>query len=304
MPELPEVEALRLGLVKSLINRKVVDIDILYPKIVCGKGTSRTVDSIIVERFKKLIIGNSFVSIKRRAKNLIIELSNGAIVLVHLKMTGQLVYMAQNCDPVSGGHPIEISTEKLPNKHTAIVFTLDDGKLFYNDVRKFGYVLCYENKQDFEKLDHFVGLGLEPLNESKSVHADFSFEKFTQNMKKQTGVLKKIFLEQKVVVGLGNIYSDEVCFAAGVMPDRKVESLKKFEIEALYNEIIRILPLAVNLGGSSIANYLLADGSRGNYAREHKVYQKSGQKCVKCKTILVKTQLAGRSTVHCPKCQK
>ena len=127
---------------------------------------------------------------------------------------------------------------------------------------------------------------------------------FEQNLKKQTGILKKVFLEQKAVVGLGNIYADEVCFEAGVLPNRNIKTLNKKEILALFEAIKKILVKAVDLGGSSIANYLLADGSRGNYAREHKVYGRAGKECLVCGNILQKTQLAGRTTVFCQICQK
>jgi formamidopyrimidine-DNA glycosylase len=116
--------------------------------------------------------------------------------------------------------------------------------------------------------------------------------------------LKKLFLDQRVVVGLGNIYADEVCFRAGVRPTRTVESLKLKDLKSLYTAITQILPEAVQDGGSSVANYLLADGQRGNFARKHFVYNRGGEDCKICASTLKKIKLAGRTTVYCPKCQK
>jgi formamidopyrimidine-DNA glycosylase len=113
-----------------------------------------------------------------------------------------------------------------------------------------------------------------------------------------------LFLNQKVVVGLGNIYCDEVCFEAGVRPDRKVESLEDQELELLYEAIVRIIPAAIKAGGSSVANYVLGDGSRGTFVEEHKVYNRGGMECMVCGEELAKEKLAGRTTVFCENCQK
>jgi formamidopyrimidine-DNA glycosylase len=199
---------------------------------------------------------------------------------------------------IGGGHPIELSENKLPNKHTHVIFRFAHGNLYYNDVRKFGYLLHYDNLEEFEREEHFKDLGSEPLGEG------FTLQKFTRALESKKGNLKKVFLEQKVVVGLGNIYADEVCFVAKVRPDRTIESLKKVEIKRLYEAIQKIIPRAIELGGSSVANYLLADGSRGNYAREHYVYNRGGKECLICGTILEKKQVAGRTTVYCPYCQR
>lgn len=312
MPELPEVESLRRGLSQFILNQKILKVEVLYPKIVCGKGTKRFADYKKVEDFEKSLLHQEICKIDRRAKNLILHLKNKSILLVHLKMTGQLVYQPKKTSQktIAGGHPIQLSTQSLPNKHTAIIFELEDSFLYYNDVRKFGYVLLFPGLDSLEEGKHFKNLGLEPIKIGDKTetqvltHLEFTYQNFYKVVKSKKGVLKKVFLDQSVVVGLGNIYADEVCFAGGVLPNRKIESLKDQEIEKIYAEICRILPTAIEMGGSSVANYLLADGSKGNYAKKHKVYQKGGSECSVCQTILVKTQLAGRSTVHCPKCQK
>jgi len=298
MPELPEVESLRRSLVKYVVGQKVKSVSVKLSKIVSARGTKRIADERKKNEFEMELVGKKISSLSRRAKNIMINFDDGGLVLVHLKMTGQLVFQNKE-NTVWGGHPIE-ATEitKLPNKHTYVSFELENGNLFYNDVRQFGYLLYYKNQIEFEKEKHFESLGFEPLNE------DFTLENFTKKLKTKTGILKKVFLDQTVVVGLGNIYCDEVCFAAGVFPFRKVSSLKSFEIKKLYQETIRIIPLAIAAGGSSIANYLLGDGSRGNYAHSHKVYNRAGKACLVCGQILEKNQTAGRTTVFCLNCQK
>ncbi|NJS40970.1 DNA-formamidopyrimidine glycosylase [Candidatus Gracilibacteria bacterium] len=294
MPELPEVESLRRGLEEFVVGQRVRNVEVLLGKIVSGRGTKRTNDESKVKNFCAKISGKKILSITRRAKNMMINLERGGMLLVHLKMTGQLVYKSnKDNSTVSGGHPIQLSDNKLPNKHTYIIFTLEDGVLYYNDVRQFGYVLYFDSIEEINKLGHFDDLGWEPLDEG------FTLAAFTEKMKSKKGILKKLLLDQKVVVGLGNIYADEVCYEAGVRPDRKVETLSKKEIQKLYNSIIRIIPRAIELGGSSVADYLLADGSRGNYAHEHKVYKRGGKKCFKCGRELNKSEVAGRTTVYC-----
>ena len=297
MPELPEVESLRRGLLTHVVGKTIKSVDVLLPKLVSGRGTSRTASEEKTNEFIAGATNKKITDIKRRAKNLIFELSDGGIILVHLKMTGQLVYK-ENTETVWGGHPIELSDSKLPNKHSYIIFKLDKGNLYYNDVRQFGYLLYFSSYTKLDAEDHFKGLGVEPHSK------EFTLEHFKTNLKKKTGVLKKVLLEQSVVVGLGNIYADEVCFEAGIRPMRTIKSLKKIEIENLYKAIKRILPRAIELGGSSVANYLLADGSRGNYANEHKVYKRADLPCFVCGTMLTKVQCAGRTTVYCTICQK
>ena len=160
----------------------------------------------------------------------------------------------------------------------------------------FGYLLYYPEFDEAE--GHFVGLGMEPEDEQ------FTEDFFVKAMLGRTGKLKSLFLNQDVVVGLGNIYCDEVCFEAGIRPDRTVKSLSKMDLKQLYLAIKKIIPLAINMGGSSVANYLLADGSKGNYAHYHKVYLKGGKPCQVCGNLLEKQKMNSRTTVFCLQCQK
>jgi formamidopyrimidine-DNA glycosylase len=306
MPELPEVEALRLSLHSKIINQKIVDIKVFKSKLVSAKGTKRVENNEKVKEFITELTGEIIDKFERRAKTMILTMKSGKILLIHLKMTGQLVYKTHNSndinDLIMGGHPIKIDQKDhqidLPSKHSHIIFTLEKGKLFFNDTRMFGYLLYYPNMQSVIDDNHFdKNLSLEPLNNS------FNYEDFSKQFKILSGTVKKNFLEQKVVVGLGNIYADEVCFFAGVRPTRTNKSLKEEELDKLYQGITTILPKAVEQGGSSVANYLLGDGSRGNYANFHKVYGRSGKDCFQCGLVLQSIKHAGRTTVYCINCQ-
>jgi formamidopyrimidine-DNA glycosylase len=293
MPELPEVEALRRGLLVYLPGRTITKVEIFKPKLVSGRGNVRVASKKKTDAFIGGLTGQKFKDIERRAKNLLFRFAGGQILLVHLKMTGQFVFVGPGGRRVDGGHPIEESETILPNKQTRIIFHLDSGTLYYNDTRQFGYLLFYPNEAAFQKDGHFEDHGPEPLSDD-----------FTGALKKKKGILKPALMAQNVVAGLGNIYVDEVCFAAGVRPTRRIPSLTQAEIRNLYVAIRKILPHAIQLGGSSVSDHRLADGSRGNYAREHKVYGRTGKQCLVCATKLKTVQSAGRTTVFCPHCQK
>ena len=277
------------------MGKTIKSIQINNAKLVSGKGTLRKADEIKKQEFIKNLENQEIASITRRAKNLFINFASGKIILVHLKMTGQLVYQ-DSSSQVSGGHPI--LNLKLPNRHTHIIFTLNQGTLYYNDVRQFGYVLYYPDQKTFDIENHFKDIGPEPFS------VEFSLDYFCKNIVTKKTKLKSLLLSQYIVTGLGNIYCDEVCFASGVLPDRNSNTLSNLEVELLYKNINNILKNAIALGGSSISNYLLADGSRGNYAREHKVYGRAGKPCLVCKSILQKTTIGSRTTVYCDFCQK
>jgi formamidopyrimidine-DNA glycosylase len=300
MPELPEVESLRRSLIPLIVGQKIVSVKVFKPKLVSNKGTVRTESAAKVKEFETELVGEHIKSLDRRAKNLILTTFSGKIVLIHLKMTGQLVYKSNNqdLDIVVGGHPIAISSVEVPNKHSHIIFELENGTLYFNDTRMFGYLLYFKSFEEVEAENHFENLGVEPFEES------FTLKYFLEKMKGRKGNLKALFLSQEVVVGLGNIYCDEVCFDSKVLPTRNADSLSKKELETLYYSILKIIGLAVEAGGSSVANYLLGDGTKGNYAKQHKVYNRGGKECLVCGNILINQKLAGRTTVYCKVCQR
>lgn len=299
MPELPEVEALRRGLLKYIVGSKILEVKVLQEKIISGKGTTRKADKNKTKEFIDNLVGKKIVDVTRRAKNLTVKLNTREIILVHLKMTGQLVFVGDgksDRDSVLGGHPIQESEVTLPHKHTYIIFKLNNGTLYYNDVRQFGYVLYFKNEKVLDEQKHFENIGMEPFDK------EFTLEYFKKNISKYKSPIKKILLDQKVVVGCGNIYCDEVLWKSSVLPTRLCNTLNNIEIKKIYENIILILDRAINSGGSSVANYLLADGKRGNYADFHNVYQKDGTKCKfpKCKGMIEKTTFVGRGTHFCP----
>lgn len=298
MPELPEVENLRRGLEKAILGQKITKVEVEKPKLVSGKGTVRPSSAKKRLEFIRGLTGEKFMGVERRAKNLIFRLTHGKIIYVHLKMTGQFVYKDnKNLKKVVGGHPIEISETKLPNKHTHATFKLSRGTLYYNDTRMFGYLLYYPSVEAFEKENHFEKLGVEPLDK------DFTFEYFKGELKNKRSKIKTVLMNQSVVTGVGNIYTDESLFAARIDPRRLASSLKPLEVKKLHEAIVDIMKRAIKAGGSSVINYLLLDESRGNYAREHKVYGKAGQKCARCRKPLQKILINSRTTIFCPHCQ-
>jgi formamidopyrimidine-DNA glycosylase len=299
MPELPEVENLRLGLERSILGQKILKVEVRKPKLVSGNGTKRTASPKKVKEFENGLRSESFVAIDRRAKNLLFKLTHGKLVLSHLKMSGQFVYKAKGSNKlIEGGHPIELSEIELPNKHTHIIFTLSKGTLFYNDTRMFGYLLYYPTAPLFEKANHFKLYGMEPFSK------EFTLKYFTEALKNKKGKIKAVLMDQKIVTGLGNIYADESLFEAGIRPNRSPSSISNTEAAKLYKALIRIMKKAVRVGGSSVATYRLLDNTRGNYAREHKVYGKAGENCPNCGNKLTKTIVGGRTTVFCSHCQK
>ncbi len=280
MPELPEVESLRLGLEKVLLEQKILAVRILNSKIVSSNGTKRVFSKIKEKEFIENLENKKIISMERRAKNIIFNFDTDEILIVHLKMTGQLLYGSEQ------------------NKHTQIIFELERGVLHYNDVRKFGYVLYYKNLAEAIKFGHFKNIGAEPFEKS------FTLDYFRENILKKSKKIKTVLLEQSVVVGCGNIYADEVCFASKVLPDRNSKTLNEVEVKSLYQNIKSILKAAIKSGGSSISDYLLPDGSKGGYATSHKVYGKAGTPCSICGNILEKSIVSGRATVYCHTCQK
>ena len=299
MPELPEVENLRRGLEKYILEQKIVGVEVKKPKLVSGNGTIRTASKKKVSEFINGATGERFIAVERRAKNLIFKLSHGKIILAHLKMTGQFVYKSStNKKSVVGGHPIEISEKTLPNKHSHVIFTLEKGVLYYNDTRMFGYLLYYPNIKDLERKNHFKHLGKEPLKK------DFTVKYFIDSLRNKKSKIKTVLMNQEIVTGVGNIYTDESLFESKINPRRIASNLKPKEIEKLHSVIVSVMKRAIKAGGSSVATYRLIDESRGNYAREHKVYGKAGKNCPNCKKPLQKILINSRTTVFCSKCQK
>jgi len=290
MPELPEVETVRAGLAEILIDQRIKSVSTDWPK-------SFPNDPKIV---RDKVVGSTILSVDRRGKALIIPLSGGYSLLIHLKMTGQLVYRARNTDRgFGGGHPTDSLIHKLPDRSTRVIFELTDGTLFFNDQRKFGYVKL-EKSKDIYKTNAFLSkLGPEPLSD------EYTFDMFRSAlMKRQNTTIKAAILDQTVLAGVGNIYADEGLFAARIHPSTRVRDISTIKLKRLYNALREVMKLSIELGGSSDRNYVDAKGNKGSYLKFAKVFRREKQPCPNCKSEIKKIRVAGRGTHVCPHCQK
>ena len=285
MPELPEVETVKNDLNQKILKKKISQITIKLPKIVKNSKNY----------FQKSLLNHHFQNITRRGKLIIFELDNKLFLLVHLRMTGQLIY--QNKDEVTaGGHSEKETSWQLPNKHTHIFFTFSDkSRLFFNDLRQFGYLKAVDQKELDQTLNKF---GLEPLDRN------FTIQKFKNLIISKKRNIKAFLLDQHVIAGIGNIYADEILFASGVSPLRRTNTLKPQEIITLHQEIKKILKKAIQYRGTTFNNFVDSSGKKGNFIKFLKVYQKEKQDCPCCKQSIKKIKVAGRGTRYCLKCQK
>lgn len=291
MPELPEVETIRRDL-EVLIGHKISYLKILNPK------TAQPSAAFL----KKHLLDQKIEAVNRVGKLLIFSLSNKYFLLIHLKMTGQLIYRLEKQN-IYGGHSLNGQSAELaiggdlPNKHTRVFFEFDDGaKLFFNDLRKFGYVKLVQ-KSELDKIVS-AGYGPEPLTK------EFTLDNFSSIFSNHRVNLKALLLNQKLVAGLGNIYVDESLFQAGLKPDRLTSSLKREEITLLFKAINDIIRRAIKYRGTTFSDYQDASGQAGNFSRHLKVYGRGKQPCLKCGQSISKIKLAGRGTHYCQYCQK
>jgi formamidopyrimidine-DNA glycosylase len=287
MPELPEVETVKRGLEKSVVGKTIA-------AFACD--TKKLLNHPLAF-YQKTLKGARIMGVGRRAKMLIIKLTDERNILVHLKMTGQLVYRGAQ-QSVIGGHPIKEGFTKDPNRFTHATFSFRDGThLYFNDVRKFGWLRLFSDAELAAQLGH--DLGPEPLD-----HA-FTIEVFRRELQKRpNNRIKQFLMDNKNVVGIGNIYSDEICYFARVRPDRRVKSLKDNEISALFRGIKLILNEAIKYEGTSISDYVNALGEAGAYTKKLRVYGRYGDKCYKCKGEVKRLKIGGRTSSFCPGCQK
>ncbi len=288
MPELPEVETVRLGLLTLLPGKTVQEVSFDWPK--GFPNAKHDVD--------KFLIGGTVSNVRRRAKVLIIDLDNQYSLIIHLKMTGQLVFRANDDSSRFGaGHPNASLIGELPDKSTRVTLDLGDSKLFFNDQRKFGWMRLLPTIE-VPEIDFMRKLGPEPLAD------DFTATDFAQRLKRRPNAnIKAALLDQTVLAGIGNIYADESLFAARIHPLTLVKDLSKSQMNKLYREIRAVLKLSIAKGGSSDRNYVDAEGRRGSYLTFAKVFRRDGQPCLVCGTIIEKSKVAGRGTHTCPTCQ-
>lgn len=294
MPELPEVETIRMQLNQALTGLKIVEIEVLNAKTFQGD--------------KNQVIGRQVSGVKRRAKILLIELSRGICLAIHLKLTGQLIYRNSKFkirnsklllkDQKSG--PFEI--DELPNKYTRVVVGFgDNSSLYFNDLRKFGWIKVLKNPGECSNLPELAKLGPEAIDEKT-----FSLDYFKDILTRSKKPIKLIIMDQEKLAGVGNIYANEALFAAKIRPDRPANSLGPEEIKELRNSILGILKKAVENKGTSDRDeaYRQISGEKGSFQNYLQVYGRAGQKCPKCGGVVRRIALGGRGTFYCPTCQK
>lgn len=331
MPELPEVETVRRGLDRTVIGKEIAVIEVRVPKIF-------PLEPALIDKFA---VGQRIEAVTRRGKILLVHLSSGWTLAVHLKMTGQLIvaqpqstdYSSQTTanskmdhsvkavvsrplavshksDEVAfvGGHPEKAYDQPLPHQHTHVVMTFTDGTtLYFNDLRKFGWIKLFPSKQLTVNGEQLVGidaylqamkLGPEPLGE------EFTAKYLTQLLKGRKIPIKQLLLEQKGIAGIGNIYADEALFYAGIHPQRKSTALKQVEVDRLYDGIRHVLELGIEHGGTTMNTYRNVDGKQGRMREHLKVYGREGEPCLVCGTPIERIMIGQRSSHFCLQCQK
>jgi formamidopyrimidine-DNA glycosylase len=287
MPELPEVETVKRGLSALIIGKKIESEAHDWPK-----GFPNAEADV-----KQFMLGASIKDVRRRAKVLLIDLDSDYTLVVHLKMTGQMVYRGEQV--FGAGHPNKSLTGHLPDKSTRVEITFTDKtKLFFNDQRKFGWMRLIPTIE-VENIDFFKKVGPEPLSEN------FLPKHFIERVRRRpNSVIKAAILDQTVIAGIGNIYADEGLWGAKVHPATRVKDLSDAKLKKLYEELRFVLNLSIEKGGSTDRNYVNAEGKKGSYLSFARVFRREGKACPRCDTEIIKTRVAGRGTHLCPSCQK
>ncbi|MBU1102039.1 DNA-formamidopyrimidine glycosylase [Patescibacteria group bacterium] len=289
MPELPEVETIKRQLNLLATSKKIKEIEVLLPKIIKAP----------LAEFKKAVQGAKIREFDRRAKIIIIGLDNDWSLLVHLKMSGQLIYQNQKLNIPGIAKRSGAGKNQKLRKYTHIIFHFSDGShLLFNDMRQFGYIKLVKTHglEEFLAKEKF---GPEPFDK------DFTLAKFVVRLDRRPNArIKQFLMDQKNIAGIGNIYSDEILFASRVHPLRKIKDLKPTEVKNIYQNIKKILAQAIKLKGTSADLYLDAFGHEGDFLRCLKVYGREDEKCVKCKGRVKRIKIGGRSAHFCPECQR
>ncbi len=289
MPELPEVETIRLGLEQKTLGLEITDIEVLHPK--SFQSSAELADA--------QAIGATITGLDRRGKVLIIHLSTSYSLLFHLKMTGQMVLAKADGQRYAGGHPTKSMADTLPDKSTKVIFRLSDGStLYFNDQRIFGWIKLVPDAEIIR--DTLIArLGPEPLTEA------FELKGFAATLARHPrSPIKAVILDQSTVAGVGNIYADESLHLAKIHPATPCGELTNAQVKRLYEAIKTIIALGIKYGGTSFSSYVNALGGEGNYFDHSRVFRRQGLTCPVCGTVIIKTRVAGRGTHLCPRCQK
>lgn len=287
MPELPEVETVCSDLARVLRGKRVARVEVRKAKLVRGRAQS----------LGRALRGKRMRAVRRRGKLLIFGLDDPDLfLLVHLKMTGQLVFRGKR-QLLGGGHgyPL-VRKDELPNKYTHIVWHFADGSvLYFNDMRQFGYVQLVDG-QALAAIER--AYGVEPLS------GVFTPSVLRDVLAGCNAALKSILLDQRRIAGLGSIYADEACFLAGLRPARRARAVTRAEVVLLHRAIRRVLQAAIRLRGTTFSSFRDGLGGRGAFAAKLSVYGRAGQPCRRCGAVLKRVVIGGRGAVYCPACQR
>lgn len=288
MPELPEVETVRRGLERLVIGKQIAAVVHDWPK-----GFPNAEHDV-----RQFLVGAKITVVRRRAKVLLVDLANEYTLVIHLKMTGQLVYVDDEAR-FGAGHPNDSLINALPDKSTRVTFTFEDSSnLFFNDQRKFGWVRLLPTVE-VPNIDFMRKVGPEPLSD------EFTASDFIQRVRRRANTsIKAAILDQTVLAGIGNIYADESLWGAKIHPATLVKYVSDAKLRTLFKEIRYVLLLSIEKGGSTDRNYVNAEGKKGSYIDFARVFRREGKPCPRCATEILKTRVAGRGTHLCPSCQK
>lgn len=288
MPELPEVETIKRGLELLIIGKSVSEVTHDTPKSFPNAPAD----------VEESVVSSQITGIRRRAKVLLIDLSSEYTLVIHLKMTGQLVYVADNAR-FGAGHPNDSLVSQLPDKSTRVTFKFNDAsQLYFNDQRKFGWVKLYPTIE-VPNIDFMKRVGPEPLE------AEFTGKDFIKRIRRRDRTtVKAAILDQTTLAGVGNIYADESLWAAKIHPDTRVAAVSDAKLKTLLAEIRNALNQGIEKGGSTDRNYLNAEGKKGSYLGFAKVFRREGKPCFRCGNEIIKIRVVGRGTHICTTCQK
>lgn len=287
MPELPEAETVKRGLERLIVGKTIGSIE-------HGSDKSFPNDQAQVDTF---MINAMVTKVTRRAKVLLIELSTEYTLMVHLKMTGQLVFVGS--ERWGAGHPNDSLITNLPDRSTRVTIVFKDGsQLYFNDQRRFGWVKLLPSHLIAEE-PFMLKVGPEPLEPA------FTDSVFLTRIARRKGTtIKAAILDQTVLAGIGNIYADEGLWMSKIHPATRVKDVSEKKLKELRAQLVSVLQLSIDKGGSTNKNYVDAEGNKGSYMDFANVFRREGEPCNRCGTTIEKSRVAGRGTHTCPNCQK
>jgi formamidopyrimidine-DNA glycosylase len=307
MPELPEVQTTVDGINRRCKGQTIISVwtDLAIPSpIKQFMGTVK--DATFFKKFQKTVTDAKIIKAERRAKNILIHLSNGYTILVHMKMTGHMMYGSYSYDKKQNiWTPAEAEKNKALrdpyNRFIHVVFSLNSSKhLALSDVRKFAKVTVVKTGELFESI-HLKSHGPEPLDKS------FSLKEFKDRVsKKKNSPIKQALLDHTVIAGVGNIYGDELLWESSIHPLRPVRTISDKEFALMYKSMKNVLQRGIDFGGDSMSDYRDIDGKRGRFQNDHNAYRLTGTTCKKkgCKGKIERIIIGARSAHFCNTHQK